>query len=53
MVLTFPVSLSRRIGKVANCSNLSLTKRLCSKWGSSKILANLKAFTGFDRGLQV
>lgn len=49
MVLTF----LRGNGEVDNYSNLSLTKRLCSKWGSSPILANLNAFTGFDRGLQV
>lgn len=49
MVFTF----LREKRKVANCSKLSLTKRLYPKWDSSPKCANITAFTGFDRGLQV
>ena len=49
MVFTF----LRIDGNVANYSNLSLAKRLYSKWGSSPKFAKIKAFTGFDRGSQV
>lgn len=38
---------------VVDYSNLSLTRKLCSKVGSCPKTANFHSFTDFDSGLQI